>query len=135
MIDPIEMKELLRRAEEARGHAYAPYSHYRVGAALLTTQGRYYSGANVENAALSTTIHAEMSAVAAAVSNGETNFRALLVFTEANPPPFPCALCRQTLAEFNRGDLLILAANPLGATRSARLADLYPEMFGPHQLA
>lgn len=134
MISEHEKSELLRRAGEARQNAHAPYTGYRVGAAVLTSGGLYFSGCNVENAALTTTSHAEMNAVAAAAAAGETSFRALLVLTETDPPAFPCAICRQSLAEFDRGELLILAANTRGEIRETRLADLYPEMFGPHKL-
>ncbi len=134
MISREQKDELLRRAGEARRHAHAPYSNYLVGAAVLTAGGNYYSGCNVENAAFTTTTHAEGNALAAAVAAGETAFRALLVLTDASPPPFPCAICRQSLAEFDRGDLLILAANTGGEIRETRFTELYPEMFGPHKL-
>ncbi len=129
-----EKSELFRLAEEARTNAHAPYTGYRVGAAVLTAGGRYFSGGNVENAALTITSHAEMNAVAAAVAAGEKEFRTILVLTETDPPAFPCAICRQALAEFDRGELLILAANTRGEIRETRLSDLYPEMFGPHKL-
>lgn len=129
-----EKSELLQRAGDARENAHAPYTGYRVGACVLTAGGDYFSGCNVENAALTTTSHAEMNAIAAAVADGETAFKALLVLTETEPPAFPCAICRQSLAEFDRGKMLILAANTRGEIRETRLSDLYPEMFGPHKL-
>jgi len=134
MISEREKSELLRQAGETRENAHAPYTGYRVGASVLTTSGNYFSGCNVENAALTITSHAEMNAVVAAVAAGEKEIRALLVLTETEPPAFPCAICRQALAEFDRGEMLILAANTGGKIRETRLADLYPEMFGPHKL-
>jgi len=134
MITEKEQSELLRLAGLARRHAHAPYTGYLVGASLLTGGGKYYLGCNVENAALTTTSHAEMNAVAAAVAAGEKSLKALLVLTETDPPAFPCAICRQSLAEFDRGKMLILAANTRGEIRETRFADLYPEMFGPHKL-
>jgi cytidine deaminase len=134
MITKHEIAELRRRAARARQNAHAPYTGYLVGASLLTAGGKYFSGCNVENAALTTTSHAEMNAIAAAVAAGERSFKALLVLTETDPPAFPCAICRQSLAEFDRGEMLILAANTKGDIRRTRFSDLYPEMFGPHKL-
>ncbi|MFH1038326.1 MAG: cytidine deaminase [PVC group bacterium] len=134
MITEKERDELLRRAGEARKHAHAPYSRYLVGATVLTAKGNYFSGCNVENAAFTITTHAEGNALGAAVAAGETEFTALLVLTDGSPPPFPCAICRQSLAEFDRGEMLILAANTGGEIREIRFSELYPEMFGPHKL-
>jgi cytidine deaminase len=135
MITEKEQAKLLRLASQARRNAHAPYTGYRVGASVLTAGGKYFCGCNVENAALTTTSHAEMNAIAAAVAAGETSFRALLVLTETEPAAFPCAICRQSLAEFDRGEMLILAANTKGDIRETRFSALYPEMFGPHKLA
>ena len=129
-----ERDELIRLAREARENAHAPYTGYKVGAAVLTTQGNYYSGCNVENATLTMTTHAEGNALTAAVRAGEKSFKAILVLTDADPPPFPCAICRQSLAEFDRGGMLILAANTEGIIRETTLSELYPEIFGPHKL-
>ncbi len=129
-----EQAELLRRAESARRNAHAPYSGYRVGASVISSGGKYFSGCNVENAALTATSHAEMNAITAAVAAGEKSFKALLVLTETEPAAFPCALCRQSLAEFDRGEMLILAANTREEIRETHLSDLYPEMFDPHKL-
>lgn len=134
MITEKEKSEMLRRAELARRHAHAPYTDYRVGSSLLTAGGKFFSGCNVENAALTTTSHAEMNAISAAVAAGEKSLKALLVLTETDPPAFPCAVCRQSLAEFDRGEMLILAANTRGEMRETRFSELYPEMFGPHKL-
>jgi cytidine deaminase len=129
-----ERDELIILAREARENAYAPYTGYTVGAAVLTTDGNYYSGCNVENATLTLTTHAEGNALTAAVRAGARSFKAILVLTDGDPPPFPCAICRQSLAEFDRGEMLILAANTEGEIRETHLSDLYPEIFGPHKL-
>jgi len=134
MITPEERDELLRLAREARENAYAPYTGYTVGAAVLTAKGNYYSGCNVENATLTMTTHAEGNALTAAVRAGERSFRAILVLTDTDPPPFPCAICRQSMAEFDQGEMLILAANTKGKIRETSLSELYPEIFGPHKL-
>ena len=134
MITTNQTNELLRLAREARENAHAPYTGYMVGAAVLTTEGNYYSGCNVENATLTLTTHAEGNAVTAAVRAGEKSFKALLVLTDADPPPFPCAICRQSLAEFNRGEMMILAVSTEGTVRETTLYELYPEIFGPHKL-
>lgn len=131
MITPREKDKLIRLARKARENAYAPYSNYTVGAAVLTAGGNYYSSCNVENVALTTTTHAEGNALVAAVAAGEREFLALAVVTDVDPPPFPCAICRQSLAEFDRGEMLILAANTRGEIRETRFSELYPEMFGP----
>ncbi len=134
MVTKDTIAELRRQAARARENAHAPYTGYLVGASVLTGGGKFFSGCNVENAALTTTSHAEMNAIAAAVATGEKQLKALLVLTETEPPAFPCAICRQSLAEFDRGGMVILAANTRGEIRQTRLADLYPEMFGPHKL-
>lgn len=129
-----EKKKLVESARLARINAYAPYSGYQVGAALLTTKGNLYTGCNVENAALSITLHAEMSAIAAAVSAGEREFLALAVVTAGARPAFPCALCRQALIEFNRGEMLIIAAGGAGRAEETTLSSLYPFPFSPCHL-
>ena len=134
MIKTNQRDELIRLAREARENAHAPYTGYTVGAAVLTAKGNYYSGCNVENATLTMTTHAEGNALTAAVRGGERSFKAILVLTDNDPPPFPCAICRQRLAEFDRGEMLILAANTKGTVRETHLGDLYPEIFGPHKL-
>ncbi len=134
MIGREEKTKLIELARTAMPNAHAPYSGYRVGVALLTDRGNYYRGCNVENAALSITLHAEMTAIASAVAAGEKNFLALAVFTPAEYPPFPCALCRQALIEFNRGEMLIIATGKDGKSRETTLAELYPHPFSPFHL-
>ena len=127
----LDRKELVRQALEARQAAYAPYSGYKVGAALLGKSGRVYAGANVENAAYSPTICAERVAVAKAVSEGERECAALAVATKDGATP--CGVCRQVLREFAE-DLIVLVADAEGRTRESTLAELLPDSFtGPAQ--
>ena len=127
----LDRKELVRQALEARQAPYAPYSGYKVGAALLGKSGRVYAGANVENAAYSPTLCAERVAVAKAVSEGEREFAALAVATKDGATP--CGVCRQVLREFAE-DLIVLVADAEGRTRESTLAELLPDSFtGPAQ--
>ena len=119
---------LVRAAREAQTRAYAPYSHYRVGAALEAVDGRVFTGANVENASYGLTICAERSAVAAAVSAGVQRFRRIVIVTDSDPPASPCGACRQVLVEFGP-DLQVEAVGPRRQVRW-RLDDLLPASFG-----
>jgi cytidine deaminase len=101
--------ELLHNAWEARERAYAPYSHFAVGAALLTTDGRIFTGCNVENISYGLTICAERVAVGTAIAAGYRNFVGLAVVADTTTPVSPCGACRQVLSEF--GDFPILLAN------------------------
>ena len=125
--------ELIAAAQQARSNAYAPYSKYTVGAALLTESGDVYIGVNVENSVYSETICAERSAVFGAVSKGERKFSAIAVATENGGSP--CGSCRQVLSEFGL-DILVLMVNSEGeVVREATVAELLPSSFGPDDLA
>jgi cytidine deaminase len=125
---PPDLDALLRAAEGARGRAYAPYSKFAVGAAVLGDNGRVYGGANVENASYGLSVCAERAAVLAAVLDGCRALEAAAVFTSSTPPAAPCGACRQTLAEFAR-DLPLLLGNPAGERVSTTLAALLPRAF------
>jgi len=123
---------LVSRAREAQAKAYAPYSGFRVGAALEAEDGRVFSGCNVENASYGLSICAERAAVAAAVTEGATKYRRLVVVTDCEPPASPCGACRQVLAEFGL-DLEITAVGPTGEL-SWRLGALLPDAFVSERL-
>ena len=118
--------ELIKAAKIARRSAYAPYSNFGVGAALLTKDGKIFTGCNVENVSLGLTICAERSAVAAAVNSGSKDFVAIAVVTGSKKPAVPCGACRQVLAEFNSA-IRILAVNEDGVVEQLELSDLLPK--------
>jgi cytidine deaminase len=122
------MDVLVQAAETARGNAYAPYSGFRVGAALRTRGGRIVVGCNVENAAFPVAICAERAALAAAVSLGEREFDALAVVSDAREPSPPCGVCRQALVEF-APNLLICSRTTSGAEARWSLAELLVQPF------
>src|SRR5947207_15355789 len=118
-------KPLINAASRERDRAYAPYSKFSVGAALLTKSGKIFAGCNVENISLGLTICAERAAVAAAVANGEKEFAAIAVVTDFREPVFPCGACRQVLAELNP-ELEVVAATIEGRSETALLSELLP---------
>ena len=127
----IDRQGLIAQAKVARELAYAPYSGYRVGAALLTRSGRVYTGCNVENAVYPLCTCAERTAVVKAVSEGEREFVALAVVTENGGSP--CGSCRQTLREFG-ADLVVLIGDTQGNVRETTLTELLPDSFSAADL-
>lgn len=127
-----DRQKLIEAAREARRWAYAPYSNYSVGAALLTNSGKIYDGVNVENAAYPTSICAERVAVFKAVSEGERGFAAIAVVTSNGGAP--CGSCRQVLWEFSNDLLVILADEQGQVVRETTIADLLPGAFSPSDL-
>ena len=123
--------ELIQKALSAREKAYAPYSKYKVGAALLTADGKIYEGCNVENAAYGLCMCAERTAVFKAVSEGNYKFTAIAVATENGGSP--CGSCRQVLREF-APDLTIIITDAAGNFRETTLSQLLPDSFGPEHL-
>ena len=124
-------QDLIAQAIEARKRAYSPYSHYKVGAALLGKSGKVYLGCNVENASYGHTVCAERTAVLKAVSEGEREFEAIAVVTGNGGSP--CGACRQVMAEF-APELTIYIADKNGEYRTTTLSDLLPDMFTPKHL-
>ncbi len=120
--------ELLAAALAARNHAHAPFSKFRVGAALEDSSGRIYSGCNIENATFGLTLCAERVAVFKAVSEGARDFRRIAVAADTDTLTPPCGACRQILWEFC-GDIEVLLTNPRGKSESLRLKDLFPRAF------
>lgn len=125
-------QKLIESSLSARRWAYAPYSNYLVGAALLTSSGKIYDGVNVENAAYPTSICAERVAVFKAVSEGERKFTTLAV--ASNNGGTPCGACRQVLSEFGQ-DIKVLIVNGEGVVeQETTIAELLPGAFGPQDL-
>jgi len=126
-------EELIARASEVRENACAGYSHYKVGAALLASSGKVYTGCNVENSTYGLTVCAERVALWKALSEGERKFTHLVVVTSSEPPASPCGACRQLLWEFC-GDIEVILANLKGFRQTLRLAEIFPRPFDQHSL-
>ena len=132
--DP-QLAELEARALAIRARAYAPYSHFAVGAALRAS-GATFEGVNVENASYPLGVCAERNAIAAAVAGGAHELEAIAVCTDASPPSSPCGACRQVLYEFARDParVVVVAINPHGERRTWTLAQLLPDGFSGREL-
>lgn len=133
-------RQLVELACAAREQAYAPYSGFSVGAALLDADGRIWQGCNIENAAFGPTVCAERVALFKAVSEGVRSFEALAVAggpagEEIAAFTAPCGVCRQVLREFCSDGFRIILAAPDGETRTFTLGELLPQSFGPSSLA
>ncbi len=120
--------KLVNMALEARKHAYAPYSGFKVGAALLAADGEVFTGCNVENASYGLSMCAERVALFNAVAQGRRSFIALAVAADTEDYCSPCGACRQVLAEFG-GDIAVYMANKDGAFRAATAVELLPAAF------
>ncbi len=120
---------LLKAASAARCRAYAPYSRFLVGAALLTESGVVFTGGNIENASYGLTVCAERVAAWNAIHAGHRRFKALAVVADCSPPPSPCGACRQVLWEF-AGNIPVMMGNPKGETEEQSLLDLLSRPFG-----
>jgi cytidine deaminase len=127
----MEDRELVQLAQAARENAYAPYSHYNVGAALLTASGQVFTGCNVENAVYPMTLCAERAAMVKAVSEGQREFITIAIATRNGGSP--CGACRQVMREF-APHLRVLLADDAGHVRQFTLDQLLPESFGPESL-
>jgi cytidine deaminase len=120
--------ELIRIASDMRGMAYAPYSNYYVGAAILTDSGRVYSGCNVENASYGATVCAERTAALKAVSEGDRQFSALAVAVSGDSG-YPCGICRQFLSEFITEDIEVILINKDDAVTIDSFNRIFPSGF------
>ncbi len=124
---------LIGAAAQARENAHAPYSNFRVGAAVRSTSGRIFSGCNVENASYGLTMCAERVAIFKAISEGERGFSALAVVTDADKLTPPCGACRQLIWEFC-GDIPVTIANLKGQSDVMQMKDLFPRPFDDSNL-
>lgn len=127
------LDEWIEAARKAQKNAYAPYSQFRVGAALVSSSGLVHVGCNVENVSFGATICAERSAITSAITQGDRAFQAVVVVTDAERPVFPCGICRQVLAEF-APKLEVFAVNGAGEVSRTTLAALLPSAFESRDL-
>jgi cytidine deaminase len=123
-----DFNSLINAARTAREHAHAPYSNFRVGAAVRAKSGRIFSGCNVENATYGLTLCAERVAIFKAISEGERGFDAVAVVTDTDTLTPPCGACRQIIWEFC-GDAEVVLSNIKGKTEHHRMAVLFPKPF------
>ena len=138
-LQDIPVKELICSALEARKKAYAPYSGYMVGAAVLTNELRIYTGCNIENASYTPTICAERTAIAKAVSEGWRKLKAIAVVGSeqgdmVSQYAFPCGVCRQVIREFAGEQFIVIVAKSESDYKIYRFCELLPESFGPENL-
>ncbi len=121
-------QELIKKAHEAKEYAYVPYSHFKVGAALLTKSGKVYTGCNIENASYGATNCAERTAIFKAVSEGEMEFDSIAIVSSSNELTYPCGICRQVMSEFMPDGKVILS-NSKGQVLEYTVNELLPHNF------
>lgn len=127
--------DLVRKARAAKENAYCPYSEYSVGAALLTADGKVYTGCNIENITLDMCSHAERTAVKSAIADGHTEFESLAISTESEDGPPPCGTCRQYLAEFCEDDFTIYSdRGDEDDYETYTLGEVFPNAFRPQNV-
>lgn len=124
-----EPESLVSLAVEAKEKAYAPYSGFRVGAALYADNGKVYTGCNVENASYGATICAERTAVVKAISDGAKKILALAVSSDSNNPTMPCGICRQVISEFCPPDMPLYLSNCRGEYKEYTFGEMLPHSF------
>lgn len=127
--EKIDMKMLVERAKEAVSNAYAPYSGFCVGAAVLTESGKIYQGCNIENASYGATNCAERTAIFKAVSEGEQKICAIAIMSKAGDFTPPCGICRQVMSEFMELDAPVILGNHVGEIKIFQLGELLPANF------
>lgn len=130
----MKIEELIVEAKKAREKAYVPYSQFKVGAALLTKDGKVYHGCNIENAAYSVTNCAERTALFKAYSDGVKDFTAIAVVADTERPVPPCGACRQVIAELCPPDLKVYLTNLHGDIQELTIAELLPGAFTAEDL-
>jgi len=126
-------KRLIKEAEKARKRAYTPYSNFKVGAAILTTDGKIFTGCNIENASFGLTVCAERVAILKAISEGSTEFEAIAIIGNTNQPCSPCGACRQVVSEFGE-NIQIIMSNLKGDIKIKKIGELLPEAFSKNDL-
>jgi len=129
-----DLDGLFQAARAAQDKAYAPYSHFKVGAAIASVDGRIFAGCNVENAAYPVGSCAEAGAISAMVAAGDSRIAAIVVIGDGEHLVTPCGGCRQRIREFAGPDTMIHVAGPAGIRRSFTLDELLPHSFGPDNL-
>ena len=122
---------LINMAKDARTRAYAPYSGFKVGAALLCSDGTIYTGCNIENISFTPTVCAERTAIFKAISEGNKNFSKISVVTGDSKPSPPCGVCRQVLSEFVGPDFEVILATTSGELNILKFKELFPHTFEP----
>lgn len=125
-------EQLIQAAEKARNNAYVPYSHFPVGAAVISASGRIFTGCNIENASFGLTVCAERTAIFQAVAAGETSLTTLTVIADTPGPTAPCGACRQVMAEFQVEKVIM--ANTKGDRKIMELSDLLPNSFSSNDI-
>ena len=129
-----QSEKLIELAKNAMSKAYVPYSHFHVGAAILTTSGKLYSGCNVENAAYPEGTCAEAGAIASMVLDGETQIKDIYVIGHGDALVTPCGGCRQKIREFSSADTMIHICGAQGVRKTLSMEALLPFSFGPENL-
>jgi cytidine deaminase len=130
----VDKQKLIEEAKAAREMAYVPYSKFKVGAALLTKDGKIYRGCNIENAAYSMCNCAERTALFKAYSEGDKDFKMLAVIADTDRPVPPCGACRQVISELCDEDMLVILTNLKGDVQEITVKDLLPGAFSPKDL-
>ena len=125
----MEREQLVKKALEAKDNAYAPYSGFKVGAAVLTSEGKVYTGCNVENASYGAAICAERTAIVKAVSDGKADITAIAVASNSGDYTFPCGICRQVMAEFLHEEASVICSSKSGEYKVYKFKELLPEAF------
>lgn len=130
----MKKEQLMELAKEGREKAYVPYSKFKVGAALLTTDGKVFKGCNIENSGYSMTNCAERTAMFKAVSEGERDFAAIAIVADTEGPCSPCGACRQVISEFCAPNMPVYLTNMKGDVQETTVKELLPGAFSPEDL-
>lgn len=126
-------KKLIKEAEKARKKAYTPYSKFNIGAAILSSDGKIFTGCNIENVSFGLTVCAERVAILKAISEGSSKFEAIAIVGDTKRPCSPCGACRQVISEFGK-DIKIIMSNLKGDIKIKKIDELLPEAFNKNDL-